>query len=322
MNKKRLLKKLFFAAITIFFIIIFNYFLFRVLPGDVTTMLVRGGKTTPEMLANIKAMYGLDLPWYEQFFIYIKDLFHGNLGTSFVYKQPVTTVIAGKILPTVVLLGLAEILAIVIGIFFGIVSAWKRGKALDTGLLSSSLVLYSMPTFWLGMILILIFCVNLHMLPTSGMVTPGRVFGGTFEYISDVCRHMILPMLCMALGMIGEYAITMRSTMIDVLSEDYITTAKAKGFSNRYILRKHAMPNAMLPMITIIAINMSLIVAGAITIETVFSWPGLGNLMYSALNSRDYPLLQGLFLLVTICVILANVLADILYEFVDPRVKG
>ena len=322
MNKKRIVKKLFYAAITIFFVLVFNYFLFRVLPGDILSMLARSGKTTPEMLAGIRELYGLDLPWYQQFFVYLENLFTGDLGMSFMYKKPVAEVIGSRILPTVILLGVAEILAIVVGIVFGIISAWKRGKALDTGLLSTSLLLYSMPTFWLGMMLILIFCVQLRMFPINGMVTPGRVFADTWAYINDVVRHMILPMACMALVMIGEYAITMRSTMIDVLSEDYITTAKAKGFSNGYVLRRHAMPNAMLPMITLIAINLGLIVGGAIQIETVFSWPGLGNLMYNALVSRDYPLLQGVFLLTTVTVILANFLSDILYEVADPRVRS
>lgn len=322
MNKKRILKKLFYAAITIFFVLVFNYFLFRILPGDILSMLARSGKTTPEMLAAIRELYGLDLPWYQQFFVYLENLFTGDLGMSFMYKKPVAEVIGSRILPTVILLGVAEILAIVVGIVFGIISAWKRGKALDTGLLSASLLLYSMPTFWLGMMLILIFCVQLRMFPINGMVTPGRVFADTWAYINDVVRHMILPMACMALVMIGEYAITMRSTMIDVLSEDYITTAKAKGFSNGYVLRRHAMPNAMLPMITLIAINLGLIVGGAIQIETVFSWPGLGNLMYNALVSRDYPLLQGVFLLTTVTVILANFLSDILYEVADPRVRS
>ncbi len=322
MNKKRIVKKLFYAAVTIFFVLIFNYFLFRILPGDILSMLARSGKATPEMLANIRQMYGLDLPWYQQFFIYLENLFTGDLGNSFIFKRPVAEVIGSRILPTVILLGAAEVLAIVVGIVFGIVSAWKRGKAIDTGLLSTSLLLYSMPTFWLGMMLILIFCVNLRFFPINGMVTPGRVFADTFAYINDVVRHMILPMACMALVMIGEYAITMRSTMIDVLSEDYITTAKAKGFSDAYVLRRHAMPNAMLPMITLIAINLGLIVGGAIQIETVFSWPGLGNLMYYALVNRDYPLLQGVFLLTTVAVILANFLSDILYEVADPRVKS
>jgi len=274
------------------------------------------------MLENIRRMYGLHLPWYQQFFVYLKNLSAGDLGMSFLYKKPVIDVIGTRILPTVVLLGFAELLAILIGILFGVISAWKRGKPLDTGLLSTSLLLYSMPTFWLGMMLILAFCVYLKALPISGMVTPGRLFVNQWAQLQDMTRHMVLPMMCLTLGMIGEYAITMRSTMIDVLSEDYITTAKAKGFSERYVLRYHAVPNAMLPMITLIAINLGMIVGGAIQVETVFSWPGLGSLMYSALVNRDYPLLQGVFLLSTVAVVFANFLSDILYEIVDPRVRS
>ena len=322
MGKKRLLKKIVYACITIFFVLGLNYFLFRILPGDVVSMLSRSANATPQMIENIRATYGLDLPWYQQFAIYLKDLSTGNLGTSFIYKKPVIDVIGGKILPTIVLLGVAEVIAIAIGILFGVISAWKRGKAVDTGLLTTSLLLYSMPVFWFGLILVLIFSATLHLLPTGGMLTPGGLFSDSWGRMADYTKHMIMPVICMSLGIIGEYAITMRSTMIDVLQEDYITTAKAKGFDDNYVLRKHALPNAMLPMITIIAINLSLIVGGAIQIETVFSWPGLGNLMYTALNNRDYPLLQGLFLLVTVSVIVANVLADLLYGLVDPRVKS
>ena len=322
MSKKRLLKKIVYACITIFFVLVFNYFLFRILPGDVVSMLSRSANATPQMIENLRATYGLDLPWYQQFAIYLKDLSTGNLGTSFIYKKPVIDVIGGKILPTIILLGVAEVIAIIIGILFGVVSAWKRGKAVDTGLLTTSLLLYSMPVFWFGLILVLIFSATLHLLPTGGMLTPGSLFTDSWAKLADYGKHMIMPVICMSLGIVGEYAITMRSTMMDVLQEDYITTARAKGFDENYVLRKHALPNAMLPMITIIAINLSLIVGGAIQIETVFSWPGLGNLMYTALNNRDYPLLQGLFLLVTVSVIVANVLADLLYGLVDPRVKS
>jgi len=181
MRKRRLLKKIVYALITVFFVLVFNYFLFRILPGDVVSMLSRNAKISPEMIENIRAAYGLDLPWYEQFTLYLRDLFTGNLGTSFTYKKPVIEVIGGKILPTVVLLGVAEIIAILIGIFFGVVSAWKRGKALDTGLLTTSLLLYSMPVFWFGMILVLVFSATLQLLPTGGMVTPGRLYADRWD---------------------------------------------------------------------------------------------------------------------------------------------
>ena len=190
------------------------------------------------------------------------------------------------------------------------------------GTLSCSLITYSMPTFWLGMIMVVIFAVNLRWLPISGMTTAGMVYSSSMEMIADMAAHLILPVITMSILLIGEYALTMRNTLIDVLSEDYITTARAKGFREKYVLRKHAMPNAMLPMVTIIAINLGLVIGGAVQIETIFSWPGIGNLMYEALSARDYPVLQGIFLLVTVCVVLANLITDLIYDRIDPRVRN
>ncbi len=322
MRAKYIIKKSIYALITIFLIIIFNYFLFRVIPGDPLSMVMRNPKATEEAVQKTIEMYGLDKSWYEQFFIYLKDLFHGDLGMSFEFKRPVMEVIGPKVLPTVILFGVSEILAIIFGIFMGIVSAWKRGTKLDVTILSVSLFTYSMPVFWLGMILVAVFAVNLGWFPTGGITSPGVAIMGGWAHVSDIIWHGVLPVITMAVLIVGEYALTMRNTLIDVLGEDYISTAKAKGFSERYILRKHAFPNAMLPMVTIIAINLGFVIGGAVQIETVFSWPGLGNLMYDALGARDYPVLQGLFLLITICVVLANYIADISYSYIDPRVKN
>ncbi len=322
MSKGIIAKKLLYALITILVVLIFNYLLFRVLPGDPLAMMMRNPRATPEQIEAVERLYGLDQAWYVQFFTYFKHLVEGNLGISFVYKAPVAKVVASKILPTVLMVGLAEIIAILVGILIGVVAAWKRGTKLDVWTLGFSLVTYSVPTFWLGMILVVLFCVQLRLFPTSGMLTPGKNFVSDWAKIVDLARHLVLPVLTMSLVLIGEYALTMRNTLIDVLSEDYITTARAKGFRERYILLKHALPNAMLPMITIIAINIGFVVAGAIQVETIFSWPGLGRLMYEALGARDYPLLQGVFLMVTISVVLANVLADISYAYIDPRVKN
>lgn len=322
MNNAQLLKKGFYAIITIFFVIVFNYFLFRVLPGDPMAMMMRSPKVSQEAIENMRAMFGLNEPWYTQFFIYMKNLIQGDMGISFLYKKDVWEVIASRIFPTVILLFLAEAAAIVSGILLGILAARKRGTRLDVSALGFSLITYSMPTFWLGMILIVICSVNLRLFPTSGMMSAGETLSANAASIADLGVHLVLPVLTMALVLIGEYTLTMRNTAIDVLEEDYITTAKAKGFSDKYILRRHVLPNAMLPMITIIAINLGLIVGGAIQVETIFSWPGLGRLTYDALTARDYPLLQGLFLLVTVCVVLANFIADILYSYIDPRVKS
>ena len=322
MVKKVIAKKLLYALLTILIVLVFNYILFRVLPGDPLAMTMRNPRATPEQIEAVKEFYGLDQVWYVQFFTYFKHLSEGNLGISFLHKAPVAQVVASRIFPTILMVGLAEIVAITIGILIGVVAAWKRGTKLDVGTLGFSLVTYSVPTFWLGMIMVVLFCVQLRLFPTSGMLTPGKNFVSTGAMILDLLRHLVLPVLTMSLVLIGEYALTMRNTLIDVLSEDYITTARAKGFRERYILLKHALPNAMLPMITIIAINIGFVVAGAIQVETIFSWPGLGRLMYEALGARDYPLLQGVFLLVTISVVLANVLADISYSYLDPRVKN
>lgn len=321
MKKRKLIKKLIYAAITIFTVLVFNYILFRVLPGDPLVMMMRNPKTSPEMIEATKQLFGLDQPWYIQFFQYFKNMLAGDLGMSYYFKQPVASVIGSRILPTIIMVGLAEIIAIITGIFLGVLAAWKRGTKIDVGTLGFSLITYSIPTFWLGMIMVVIFSVNLHLFPTSGILTPGMTYHSVSAFVSDYARHLILPMLTMSIVLIGEYALTMRNTLIDVLSEDYITTAKAKGFDNRYILRKHAMPNAMLPMVTIIAINLGLVVGGTVQVETIFSWPGLGSLMYEALKARDYPLLQGVFLLVTVSVVIANLIADITYSYIDPRVK-
>lgn len=322
MRKGTIIRKLIYALITILAVLVFNYILFRVLPGNPLAMMMRNPRATPEMIEGIRQLYGLDQAWYVQFFTYFKNMLQGDLGISFVFKAPVTQIVAGRILPTILLVGVAELIAIAVGIGIGIVAAWKRGTKLDVGTLGFSLVTYSIPTFWLGMIMMVIFCVGLRLFPTSGMFTPGKSFADTGAMLYDLARHSVLPILTMSLVLIGEYALTMRNTLIDVLSEDYIVTAKAKGFRDRYILLKHALPNALLPMITIVAINIGFVVAGAIQIETIFSWPGLGRLMYEALSARDYPLLQGIFLLVTVSVVLANLLADITYSYIDPRVKS
>ncbi len=319
---KRVLKRFLSALGTSVFVIIFNFFLFRILPGDLTTVIMRAN-TSPEVKQRLIEASGLDKPLFTQFGIYVSQLLHGDLGTSFYMydnSNSVLQVIAGRIPNTVTLLLTAEIIAIILGMFIGTICAHKRATPLDTGLLSGSLILYSMPTFWFAMLLIFLFCVTFRIFPTGGIFTAGTAYHG-WMLVKDYLRHMALPSLCMGFAMLGCYAVTMRSTMIGILTEDYITTARAKGFSTKYILLKHAIPNAMLPMATIIAMNIAFILGGAIQLETLFSWKGLGQLMYLALDKRDFPMLQGCFLISTFAVILANFIMDILYGFIDPRVK-
>jgi len=310
------------AFLTIFIILVLNYFLFRIMPGDPVSILARNPKMTPEGLERLNQLFGLDQPWYVQFGIYLRDLLTGNLGTSFIYKRPVLEMIAERIVPTLLLAALAEILAIAAGMFIGIVAAWRRGTKLDVGLLGVALVTYSIPTFWLGIMLIAVFSGWLQLFPVSGMVSASLVFADSFSKIGDIAHHLFLPTVTLAVVLVGEYALIMRSTMIEVLTEDYIVTAEAKGLSPQQVLRRHALPNAMIPMTTIIALSLGFTITGALQVETVFSWPGLGRLMYDALQGRDYPLLQGIFLITSVCVVGANFITDILYRVIDPRVKG
>jgi peptide/nickel transport system permease protein len=223
--------------------------------------------------------------------------------------------------PTVLLIGLGEAVAIVIGLWLGARSGWRRGGGIDRIGNALSLVFYSMPYFVIGMPLIIIFAAGLHWFPTSGMTTPGGD-KTPVEALFDLGRHLVLPLTAVALGLIGAYSILMRSSIIETRSEDYITTARAKGLSDQRILSQHAYPNALLPMVTLIAINLGYVVAGAITAEIVFNWPGLGTLTVQALDARDYPLLQAIFLLIAISVVFANFAADIVYGHLDPRVRA
>ncbi len=322
MSWSYLLKKMMQAAVTIFLVLVINFFLFRIMPGDPLSMLIRNPNASPEAIEKAKELFGLGQPWYVQLGMYFSDLFKGDFGLSFMFKKPVLDVIAAKLMPTLLLVGVSTVIAIAAGTFIGVISAWKRGTKIDVTALSFSLITYSMPTFWLGIILVILFSVQFQLFPTSGMVTPGASYGSFIDHSVDVAKHLFLPAVTLSLILIGQFVLIMRNSLLEVLTEDYITTAKAKGFKEKWVVRWHAVPNAMLPMVTIIAINLGFMIAGAIQIETVFSWPGLGRLMYDALLNRDYPLLQGIFLIVSVSVVAANLLADIIYGYLDPRVKS
>jgi peptide/nickel transport system permease protein len=322
MTQSYIAKKVGHACITLFFVLVINYFLFRIMPGDPMSMVLRNPKATPEAIAELRELFGIDEAWYMQFWIYLKQLFMGDFGMSFMFKKPVIDIIAVKLFPTILLVGVSSIVAILLGTFIGIMAARKRGKKVDVLSLSFSLLTYSMPTFWVGVVLVSFFSVYLLAFPTTGMQTAGSPFTSSLDITLDVAKHLFLPALALTLVLMGQYVLLMRNSLLDVLTEDYIQTAKAKGFSQKYIVRKHAVPNAMLPMVTIVSINLGFMIAGAIEIETVFSWPGIGRLMFEALMNRDYPLLQGIFLIISICVVFANLFADLLYGYLDPRVKG
>lgn len=312
------------AIVTIVAIVLLNFLMFRLMPGSPDRALGRNPNLTPEVIAAARARWGLDKPLFpDQLVAYVGSTASGDLGFSIFYRgQPVTDVVGGSLGPTLLLVGLGEVVAIAAGLLIGAYAGWRRGGLVDRIGNGVSLILYSMPYFVIGMPLIIVFAAGLHWFPTSGMISPAVDGGPLPAYLLDLGRHLVLPLTAVSLGLLGAYSILMRAAIIETRAEDYIQTARAKGLTDGRILRSHAFPNALLPMVTLIAINLGYVIAGAITAEIVFNWPGLGTLTVEALNSRDYPVLQGIFLLVAVSVVLANFVADIVYGFLDPRVRA
>lgn len=290
------------------------------MPSDPARILTRVSRLSPEATAALQEEFGLDKPVMSQFVDYVGDVFSGEFGLSYQYSRPVSEVISDALWPTILLLGVATVGATLIGTLIGIYGGWKRGGAFDTSSLGFSLITYSMPEFWLGILLVLLFGVTLDIFPTSFMSTIGLEDASGLERFTDTLSHLFLPALTLILALLGEYALIARSSVMEVMNEDYVTTARAKGMREAVVLRKHVVPNALLPVVTLSAINIGFILSGAITVETVFSWPGLGQLTYDAINANDYPVLQALFLLFSTAVIFANLAADLLLGFLDPRV--
>ncbi len=327
-----LLRKFSLALITVLVVVIINFVLFRILPGDpVRAVIGRNVRISPETQEALRIQFGLDKPlffnldsgnWLDsQFFNTLGQWAQGNLGISWSLRKPVAEVLGAKLGNTLLLIGLGQFLSIILGVGLGLVAGWKRKTPLDVGALMFSLIAWAIPTFWLGIILLAAGSTWLG-LPTGGIVSPGNVGKPLYTVIPDLARHLILPTLTLTILYMGEYMLIMRSSILEVLSEDYILTAKAKGFSTMQVLWRHALKNAMLPIVTIIALNLGFTVSGAIYIETVYSYDGLGKLFQTALTKQDYPLLQGVFLLLAFSVIVANMLADILYTTLDPRVRA
>jgi peptide/nickel transport system permease protein len=311
-------------------VLTFNFFLFRVLPGDPAKSGLHDPRLSPNAVSALQENFGLNRPLVialdggnpldSQYFRYLGALARGDLGLSYGFRdQPVAGLLGGALVNTLWLVMPAQILAIVLGTLLGLIAAWRRGTAIDTGALIFSLVTWSLPTFFLGIVLLFIGS-SLFDLPLAGKQTVGAHYASIVDQLADFGQHLLLPTLTLALVLLGEYMLVMRSSVLDVFSEDYILTAKAKGLSTYRIIRDHALRNAMLPLVTLIALTLGFTVAGAIQVETVFSWPGLGELTVKAVGQRDYPLLQGAFLLLAVAVVVTNLLADVVYSWLDPRV--
>lgn len=309
------------AVVTLAFVVVFNFFLFRLLPGDPIGLYTRGRNMDAEQIAALREE--LNRPIWEQFFTYVRNPFDPGIDSTR-FSQPVWELIGERIWPTVLLLGTAIVLASIIGIWIGIRAGWKPGSRFDKVSTGTTLTLYSMPEFWLGMMLLIVLGVGAFGLPgffpVGGIVSPG-VDTSTPAGWLNVLWHMFLPCLTLTLIYLADYSLVMRASLIDERKQEYLMLARAKGLRDVMVRKRHAVPNALLPTITLIFLSLGFVVTGAITVETVFSWPGLGLLTYEALRGPDIPLLQAIFLLFSIAVIGANLIAELLYVVIDPRVR-
>ena len=317
-SRRYLLRKTLQAVVTLWFVLTFNFFLFRILPGDPVAVLARSEKLTADDIARLQHELGLDRPMLAQYVVYMRETLSGNLGESLRTAEEVTSMIGERMWPTVLLVGLGTVLASWFGIVIGIRGGWRRGSRFDTGSQYGSLILYSMPEGWLGMLLLLVFSGLLGWFPAGGYETGGLT--GVSRMV-DILDHLFLPLLTLTLGYIGGYAIVMRSSMIDTTHEDFVQTARSKGVPERTVRKRHVVPNAFLPTFTLIFLSFGFVLGGAIVIETVYSWPGLGLLTYNAIRTLDYPVIQGVFLVTSAAVIVANLAADVAYGYLDPRIK-
>jgi peptide/nickel transport system permease protein len=307
------------SVATLAFVVVFNFFLFRVVESDPVANLFRGRNLTQSQRVELTKEFGLDGSLGNQFVHYLGQTARLNLGRSYTDNQPVASTIWHRAGPTVALVGISTLLCTILGVLAGVVAAWRRRTKTDLAVTTFTMATYSMPDFWLGMLLLTGLAVGLGWFPVGGIVNPDSDATG-FAKLLDEARHMVLPGLTLTIAYLGEYALIMRSSLLDTMREDYLVLARAKGLRDALVRNRHAVPNALLPVITLIAINFGLVLSGAVAVEAIFSWPGLGLATYDAIQGPDLPMLQGLFLVFSAAVIVCNLVADLLYAKLDPRV--
>jgi peptide/nickel transport system permease protein len=317
----RTLRRTAFQAVpTVIAIVVIDFFLLRLAPGDAADALAaESGSATEETMAALRAHFGLDQPAIMQFLAYIGHLLHFSLGFSPLYNMPVSQLIGERLPASLLLMVTALSLALLIGITAGVVMSAFAGRFTDRVLSVIALLFYSVPGFWIGLMLIVVFSVWLGWLPSGGAETIGSGLTG-FPWVQDRLRHLILPAFSLALFFIAIYARLVRASMLEVRDQDYVRTAMAKGLSNRVITLRHMLWNALLPVTTVAGMHVGAILGGAVVVETVFSWPGLGRLAFEAVLKRDFSVLLGILLLSSLMVIVVNMLVDLLQAWLDPRI--
>jgi len=318
-NRRVVIGKVLASLATLAFVVVFNFFLFRVVEGDPVANLYRGRNLTEAQRDELRRDFGLDGSQLEQFGRYVVQTAQLNLGRSYTTNEPVASEILERAWPTIALVGISTVLSTFFGVLIGIAAGWRRGSKTDYASTTFTMATYSMPEFWLGMLLLTTLAVMLGWFPVGGLEDPGT--GGGLERVLDQAQHLFLPAVTLTLAYLGEYAIVMRSSLLETMREDYLVLARAKGLRDVAVRNHHAVPNALLPVVTLIAINFGFVLSGAIAVETIFSWPGLGLATFNALSGPDLPMLQGLFLVFSAAVIFMNLVADLLYVRLDPRVR-
>jgi peptide/nickel transport system permease protein len=309
-------------AIAFLIILAMIFLLPRMMPGDPLTAICGEEvmvEMTPELRTELLHRFALDEPLWKQFFVFLTGIMHGNFGYSYCYNAPVLDVIIEALPWTLLLVGSSLLLSTVLSIVIGIESGWRRGKISDKSILTTTMILNGFPNFFIGIILLLFFAVYLGCLPLQGAKTPYSGLSGIGSML-DIARHLLLPLVALTLAQIPSSYLLMRNTMLTTLKEPFVRTAEAKGLSKVAVRYKHAGRNAMLPIVTTTGVRVGIIVTGALFIEIIFSYPGVGLLTYNSLLMRDYPILQGVFFLVAVFVILANFVVDLLYTKIDPRI--
>lgn len=318
--RRYIVKQVFTGILTILFVMVLNFFIIHLAPGDPVRIIAGLDAPNEEQMALLRARYGLDQPLLTQLWRYVSNLFRGDLGTSYTYNQSVGSLIFGTMGNSMLLALTSCVLAFVIGTGLGLFTARHSGKVLDSAVSYVSYLFDSMPSFWFGLISILVFSSTLHWFPTSGMVNLRAGYTG-LAYVWDVMVHLFLPCAVMTLIQIPQYLRLTRASVQQVVKEDYITTFRAAGMSEKYIFRRYVLKNAVLPTITVFGISLAYVVSGAALVEIVFAWPGTGRLMLNAINRRDYPLLMGIYLMISISVVVITMLVDLVYAWLDPRIR-
>jgi len=310
-------RRLFRGLITLIIAVSITFLILRLMPGDPTTIMLDPRMNEAARQRLLKE-FGLTKPLFTQYLLYFKQLLKGDLGYSFIYKTPVSEVILSRLPWTLLLMGLTQIVTMFIGIPLGVFAGYRKGSAWDQ--LINAFTIFGISVFipWLGITLLYFFGYRIPIFPIGGAYTPG--LNGTELYL-NVIKHLVLPVLTLTLIYLANYVLYMRASMVDVLSEDYIRTARAKGANENKVLWKHAVKNALIPTVTMAGLLIGRMVSGAVLTETIFSYPGVGRMIYEAVGQQDYPILQGAFLILALSVIIMNIITDLLYAFLDPRVK-